>query len=122
MREGTPADQTDRTARLLVADDHVFMRAGVRKILSMASDLEVVGEAGDGEEAVSLCRTLRPDLVLMDVTMPKMDGIEATRLLNAELPEISVLVHTAHFDQELLLDAVRAGAAGTSPRARTHTA
>lgn len=99
-------------AKLLVADDHAFMRAGVRTILSKAPDLQVVGEAGDGEEALILCRELRPDLILMDVTMPKMDGMEATRLLKAELPEVSVLIHTAHFDPELLLDAVRAGAAG----------
>ena len=88
------------------------MRAGVATILSRAPDLEVVGEAGDGEEALTLCRALRPDLILMDVTMPRMDGIEATRLLNAELPKISVLMHTAHFDPEVLLNAVRAGAAG----------
>jgi NarL family two-component system response regulator LiaR len=105
-------DDEVRPAKLLIADDHVFMRAGVRTILSTAPDLEVVGEAGDGEEVVALCRTLHPDLVLMDVTMPKMDGIEATRLLNAELPKISVLMHTAHFDPEVLLNAVRAGAAG----------
>ncbi len=112
MREEGFVDQKGRPARLLIADDHAFMRVGVGTILSRASDLEVVGEAGDGEEALSLCRALRPDLVLMDVTMPKMDGIEATRLLNAELPEISVLMHTAHFDPELLLEAVKAGAAG----------
>ncbi len=105
-------DRDGRPAKLLIADDHVFMRAGVRTILSAAPDLEVVGEAGDGEEAVALCCALRPDLVLMDVTMPKMDGIKATRLLNAQLPGISVLMYTAHFDPELLLDAVRAGAAG----------
>ena len=105
-------DRDGRPARLLIADDHVFMRAGVATILSTAPDFEVVGEAGDGEEAVALCRALLPDLVLMDVTMPRMDGIGATRLLNAELPKISVLMHTAHFDPEVLLDAVRAGAAG----------
>jgi NarL family two-component system response regulator LiaR len=112
-REGERyVDRDGRPARLLIADDHVFMRAGVATILSRAPDLEAVGEAGDGEETLALCRTLRPDLVLMDVTMPKMDGIEATRLLKAELPKISVLMHTDHFDPEVLLDAVRAGAAG----------
>ncbi len=105
-------DRDGRPARLLIADDHVFMRAGVGTILARAADFEVVGEAGDGEEALTLCRELRPDLVLMDVTMPRMDGIEATRLLKAELPKISVLMHTAHFDPEVLLEAVRAGAAG----------
>ncbi len=111
-REEGFVDRNVRPARLLVADDHVFMRAGVRMILSEAPDFEVVGEASDGEEALALSRELRPDLILMDVRMPKMDGIEATRLLKAELPEISVLMHTADFDPELLLDAVRAGAAG----------
>jgi DNA-binding NarL/FixJ family response regulator len=105
-RNGAPG------ARLLVVDDHALLRAGIRSMLSREPDLEVVGEAGDGREAVELCHTLRPDLVLMDVSMPGIDGITATRKIKAGLPEIGVLMLTAHADQDLLLEAVRAGAAG----------
>jgi DNA-binding NarL/FixJ family response regulator len=99
-------------ARVLVVDDHALLRAAMRSILSREPDLEVVGEASDGREAVELCHTLRPDLVLMDVSMPGLDGITATRKIKAALPEMGVLILTAHDDQDLLLEAVRAGAAG----------
>jgi DNA-binding NarL/FixJ family response regulator len=105
-RNGSPA------ARLLLVDDHALLRAGIRSMLSHEPDLEVVGEAGDGREAVELCHTLRPDLVLMDVSMPGVDGITATRKIKADLPHVGVLVLTAHDDHDLLLEAVRAGAAG----------
>jgi DNA-binding NarL/FixJ family response regulator len=99
-------------ARLLVADDHAFMRAAIGAVLACDESLEVVGEARDGEEAVARCRELRPDLVLMDVEMPRMDGIEATRVIKAEFPFTSVLVLTAYDDHEVLMGAVKAGAAG----------
>ena len=97
---------------LLVVDDHAFMREGIKAILGRDASLEVVGEAQDGQEALESCRKLRPDLILMDVSMPRMDGIEATRKIKAEFPETSVLILTAHADHRLLMDAVRAGAAG----------
>src|SRR4028118_982242 len=104
---------TDAPApRLLLVDDHDFMRAGLRFVLEAKSNLEVVGEASDGEEAVAVCRELRPDVVLMDITMPKMDGIEATRLIKAKMPLTSVLVLTSHVAEDLLMEAVSAGAAG----------
>ena len=99
-------------ARLLVVDDHAFMREGIKAILGMDASLEVVGEAQDGQQAVECCRELRPDLILMDVSMPKMDGIEATRKVKTEFPQTSVLIFTAHADHRLLMDAVKAGAAG----------
>jgi DNA-binding NarL/FixJ family response regulator len=99
-------------ARLLVVDDQSFMRVAINAILARDSSLEVVGEAQDGQEATRRCRELRPDLVLMDVSMPGMDGIEATRRLKAEFPETSVLILTVHADHRLLMDAVKAGAAG----------
>jgi DNA-binding NarL/FixJ family response regulator len=99
-------------ARLLVVDDQAFMRVAIKAILATDSSLEVVGEAQDGQQATQRCRELRPDLVLMDVSMPGMDGIEATRRLKAEFPETSVLILTAHADHRLLMDAVKAGAAG----------
>lgn len=81
-------------------------------MLTSRPDIEVVGEAEDGEEAVELCRKTRPDLVMMDLTMPRVDGIAATRAIKSEFPKTSVLVLTAHADEELLMEAVRAGAAG----------
>ena len=81
-------------------------------MLSSRPDIEVVGEAEDGEEAVALCRKTRPDLVMMDITMPKMDGVAATRTIKAEFPKTSVLVLTAYADEDVLMEAVRAGAAG----------
>lgn len=105
MREGD-------TARILIVDDQAFMRSGLRIVLSRRDDVEVVGEAVDGEEGVRLCRELTPDLVLMDIEMPGLDGIAATRRIKAEMPAISILVLTAHSSPEFLLEAVAAGAAG----------
>jgi two-component system, NarL family, response regulator LiaR len=99
-------------ARLLIVDDHALLRTGMRTVLAREPDLEVAGEAGDGREALELCRSLGPDLVLMDLSMPGMDGISATRAIKAESPKISVLILTAHDDYNLLLDAIKAGAAG----------
>ena len=106
MEQGTPK------ARLLVVDDHAFMRVAINAILTRDSSLEVVGEAKDGQEALERCRELHPDLILMDVSMPRVNGLEATRTIKAQSPETSVLILTAHADQSLLMDAVKAGAAG----------
>src|SRR3712207_2276327 len=110
---GTDPDVTRRPpARVLIADDHALLRSGIRAMLAGEPDIEVVGEAADGREAVALCRELRPDLVLMDVGMPGVDGMEATRRIKAENPAVGVLVVTAHPSPDYVLDAVRAGAAG----------
>jgi DNA-binding NarL/FixJ family response regulator len=97
--------------RLLLADDHRMLREGLRRTME-EEGLEVVGEAGDGEEALRLAASLRPDVVLMDVTMPVLDGVEATRQLHEHLPEIPVVMLTMHADREVLARAIRAGAAG----------
>jgi DNA-binding NarL/FixJ family response regulator len=98
--------------RLLVVDDHDLMRIGIKSVLGRDASLEVIGEAKDGQEAIARCRELRPDLVLMDVSTPDMDGIEATRAIKAEFPKTSVLMFTARADHRLLMEAVKAGAAG----------
>ncbi len=98
--------------RLLIADDQALVRAGFRMILAAEPDLDVVGEAGDGAAAVALAADLRPDVVLMDVRMPDVDGIEATRRLQA-LPEPPrVLVLTTFDLDEVVYEALRAGASG----------
>jgi len=99
-------------AQVLIADDHELVRDGFRRMLGYEEDLEVVGEARDGREAVDLCRSLDPDLVLMDVRMPKMDGLEATRAIKAEQPAIGVLVVTTYDNPDYRLEAIKAGAAG----------
>jgi two-component system, NarL family, response regulator LiaR len=99
-------------ARLLIADDHDLVREGLLAVLEGEPDLEVVGEARNGREALEMCRQVRPDLVLMDVRMPEMDGLAATRAIKEELPTTSVVMVTMHENADYLLEAIRAGAAG----------
>ena len=99
-------------ARVLIADDHILVRDGYKLMLDREEDLEVVGEASNGREAVELCQKLRPDLVLMDVRMPEMDGLEATRAIKGESPTTSVLVVTTYDNPDYLFEAIEAGAAG----------
>jgi DNA-binding NarL/FixJ family response regulator len=98
--------------RVLIADDQALVRAGFRKLLESAPDVEVVGEAADGREAIDLTRRLRPSLVLMDIRMPRMDGIEATRRLTADGDGVRVLVLTTFGLDEYVYEALRAGASG----------
>lgn len=99
-------------ARVAVVDDHDFMRETMRDMLSDEEGISVVGEARDGREALELCRRERPDLVLMDVRMPRMDGLAATKEIKKQFPATSVLMVTMHENTDYLLEALRAGAAG----------
>ncbi len=100
--------------RILIADDQALVRAGFRMILDVEDDLEIVGEASDGTQAVAMARELRPDVVLMDIRMPEMDGIEATRLITADEDEGAprVLMLTTFDLNEYVYEALRAGASG----------
>jgi LuxR family maltose regulon positive regulatory protein len=98
--------------KILLADDHALLRGGLRSLLEEEDDLTVVGEAANGREAVTLVRQLTPDVVVMDVTMPEVDGIEATRLVTAEFPEVRVIALTIHGGKRFVENMLGAGAAG----------
>lgn len=98
--------------RVLIADDHTVLRHGLRLILNEAEDLTVVGEAGDGEEAVSMALELQPEVVLMDLGMPRLDGVAATRRIRAAQPDIQILILTISQKDQDLIEAVKAGAKG----------
>src|SRR3989337_847347 len=98
--------------KILVVDDQAIVREGVRMIVAKESDLEVVGEAGDGQQALELTERVRPDVVIMDISMPGMGGIEATQTVRRRHPEVQVLALTMHEDESYVFQLLRAGAAG----------
>ncbi|NIM94194.1 MAG: response regulator [Anaerolineales bacterium] len=98
--------------RVLLVDDQALFREGLRTLLSIQSWLDVVGEAGDGIEALEACARLKPDVVLMDLKMPRLDGVEATRRLHSEHPDTRVIILTTFDDDEYVFDGLRAGALG----------
>ena len=98
--------------RVLVVDDHAVVREGLRGFLELQDDIEVAGEAADGDEAVEAAERLTPDVILMDLVMPNLDGLAAMRILRERLPTARVIVLTSFFDDEQLMPALRAGAAG----------
>jgi NarL family two-component system response regulator YdfI len=98
--------------KILIADDHLIIRQGLRLILETENDFELIGEASDGNEAVGLCKKLKPDVVLMDLRMPNMDGLSAIEKLRVEQPQIAVVILTTFNEDELMLRGLQAGARG----------
>ncbi len=103
--------------RVLIVDDHAVVRAGLRMLLSADPDLEIVGEAGDGQQALRMARDLAPEVVLMDISMPDMNGIEATRQIRQLCPNVAVLALTMHEDDQYFFEMLAAGASGYVPNA-----
>jgi len=103
--------QSTRTT-IVLADDHPLLRKALRDLLEKDTAFEIVGEASDGEEAVNLAADIMPDVVIMDISMPNLDGLQATQQIKARCPNVAVLVLTVHTDDECILDILKAGAAG----------
>jgi DNA-binding NarL/FixJ family response regulator len=116
MTEMSSESDSDRSQRdkitIMLADDHPLLRQALADILNKQADFEIIAEAGDGEEAVKLATELVPDVVIMDISMPKLKGLEATRQIKAKCPNVAILVLTVHSDSEHILGILEAGAAG----------
>jgi NarL family two-component system response regulator LiaR len=114
MSEGgdVPTGAGEQRIRVVIVDDHVLVRSGLEVVLGMFDDIELAGQAGDGEEAVRLCRELGPDVVLMDLVMPGVSGVEATRQILATSPGTKVVALTSFTDDDLIGQTLRAGAIG----------
>ncbi len=98
--------------KVLIADDHTLLRQGLRKIIELDSEIEIIGEAADGSEVIRKARELAPDIVLMDVKMPGVDGVEATRTIKRENPAIKIIVLTMYNNKEYILEMIKSGAIG----------
>jgi NarL family two-component system response regulator LiaR len=105
-------DEAQATIRLLICDDQAIVCEGLRAILEGVRDIEVVGVANTGADAIELTRTTQPDLVLMDLKMPRMNGIQATKAISDQFPDVRILVLTTYADEDWVMDAIRAGAGG----------
>lgn len=104
------------TIRLLLVDDHAVVRSGLKMLLASETDVEIVGEAGNGSEAVTAAGSARPDVILMDIGLPDMTGIEAARLIKSKFPKISIVALTIHEDEEYFFKMLEAGASGYVPK------
>ncbi len=102
--------------KVLIVDDHTIIREGIRVLLGSHEDIEVVGEACDGQEAIDKARELSPDIIIMDISMPGIDGLEATRRIAKNNPQSKILILTQHDNREYLLSAVKAGVVGYMPK------
>lgn len=106
--------------RIVIAEDHTILREGLRALVSLNPDLEVAGEAGDGQEAIRCVEKMKPDLVLMDISMPRMNGMDAIREIKRRSPETKILVLTVHKTEEYILATLKAGAEGYVLKDATH--
>ncbi len=102
--------------KVLLVDDHAMMRDGIRALLGLHQDIEIVGEASEGKEAIQKTQELAPDVVLMDIAMPGMDGLEATRRITKQFPHTRVLILSQYDNKEYILSAIKAGSAGYVPK------
>ena len=107
-----PVSEQAPTIRVMLVDDHAVVRSGLSAFLLAFDDLELVGDAADGAEALNLCSRVRPDVVLMDLVMPRMDGATATRAIREKYPDTQVIALTSFKEDELVQDALKAGAIG----------
>ena len=106
------------TIKVVIADDHSLVRQGLRRYLDMAEDIDVVGEASNGEEAIGLVEEAKPDIVLLDIRMPGVDGLEAARRIRDKFPDVGAIMLTAYDDRQFVVEAVRSGARGYVLKAR----
>jgi len=104
------------TIRVLIADDHAIMRDGIRALVDLHDDIEIIGETAEGKETIDKVRELEPDMVIMDIAMPGMDGLEATRRIVKKNPKVKILVLTQYDNREYILSAIKAGAAAYVPK------
>ncbi len=102
--------------KILIADDHAMLREGIRALLSLQKDIEVIGEAADGKEAIDKVEQLKPDVVILDIAMPGMDGLEAARRIKKKNSMAKILILTQHDNKEYILSAIKAGMAGFVPK------
>ena len=98
--------------KILIADDHALLRQGIRNVLELEEDLQVIGEAGDGEEAVEKAATLVPDILLLDINMPKINGLEVIRQVIVRQPKVRIIILTMHDDENYVIEVIKAGAVG----------
>src|SRR2546423_3398300 len=115
---GTRKGQGVTTIKVVIADDHSLVRQGLRRYLDMAEDIDVVGEASNGEEALAMVEKEQPDIVLLDIRMPGVDGLEAARMIRERFPNVGAIMLTAYDDRQFVVEAVRAGARGYVLKAR----
>ncbi len=113
-----PESQQDELSviRVAIVDDHFFFRQGVRDVLNAESDIRVVAESGDGQEALEMLKAVKPDVVLMDVNLPHLNGLQVTQLLKNDYPEVNVIILTAYDDEEQIYRAIRIGASAYFPK------
>lgn len=106
------SEKNANKSRILIADDHALIRIALKNILESQEDFQVIAEAENGEEAVRLAGKLKPDIIVMDISMPKLDGLEATRIIKRENPEITIMILTVHAENQYLMGMIKAGADG----------